>query len=300
VFDLAGNLYGVGGPGIYGCGTLYQLSTANNWNPTTIYSFTGISDGCNPQPPLVFDAVGNLYGTTYGGGNPSCPAGSCGTVFELSPNVDGSWSETTLYKFSGPDGGNPVANVTFDSAGNLWGTTLYGGSNNVGTVFRLTPSVNGWTETVLHSFGHGYDGANPYAGVILDLAGNVYGTTYAGGRNNLGTVFELRAPSWTEGILHNFGSISSDGNFPDAPLTLDVYGNLWGTTLQGGRGNSSGTVFWLTLSNGYWVEHKILFGGGNNAGRYPSGAVVLDASGNAYGTTQTGQYNEGVFYEIVP
>lgn len=186
VMDTNGNLYGTTlYNGAYGGGTVFKISS--DGTATTFYNFctaTGCKNGRYPQAGLILDTNGNLYGTTYGGG-----AYGKGTVFELSP----SGAETVLHSFCArtgcSDGSHPRADLVMDTAGNLYGTTYYGGTNSVGTVFKLSP--NG-TETVLHSFAaNGSDGTHPYAGLVTDTMGNLYGTTYSGGANGYGTVFKV-------------------------------------------------------------------------------------------------------------
>src|SRR5580704_6158050 len=185
VFGPDGALYGttaVGG--IANNGTVFRLtppatscrSTGCPWTETVLYAFTGGSDGANPEAvDLAFDSAGNIYGTTYFGGQP-CIYGQCGVVFKLAKSGQ-HWTETTLYEFSGqPDAGPPFGGVAFDSAGNLWGTTVYGGVYDGGALFELSPAGSGWTETVLHSFGNPPDGFGPDAGVIIDQQGNIFGT----------------------------------------------------------------------------------------------------------------------------
>ena len=167
----------------------------------TLYNFTGTTDGGNPASSLMMDVKGNLYGTTFVGG-----AFGAGEVFELDPATG---VLTVLYSFTGgADGANPFfAEVVFDKSGNLYGTTVGGGTNKLGAVFELMPSASGWTETVLYSFAGGSDGANPYAGLLFDTAGNLYGTTYGGGKNTDGTVFELvhgKTGQWTERVHSQF------------------------------------------------------------------------------------------------
>jgi uncharacterized repeat protein (TIGR03803 family) len=205
IFDQAGNLYGTT-IGFSGYGMVFELSPTPSgpWKETVIHEFTGGQDGGSPWGGLVFDQARNLYGTTRGGGPYWCTEfeGYCGLVYEMSPNPDGSWSETVLHNFSGgKDGGNSTSNLVFDASGNLYGTTLYGGTgpcvaqdqpSGCGTVFRLAPAGNGnWTETVLHSF-RNHPGNYPYAGVTLDAERNLYGTTegiYDDG--TYGSVFEI-------------------------------------------------------------------------------------------------------------
>jgi uncharacterized repeat protein (TIGR03803 family) len=191
ILDAAGNVYGTTNLG-GNCneGTAFELTPEfNGWQETVLYNFCGIHGAGPGFGSLIFDAGGNLYGTTTGGGTYGG-----GTVFELTPTAGGGWTEQPLYNFSVDtgDGWYPLAGLIFDAAGNLYGTTQQGGTNDVGTVFELTPTAGGgWTETVLHSFGNGTDGQNPYAGLIFDAAGNLYGTTWGGGFEYQGTAFEL-------------------------------------------------------------------------------------------------------------
>jgi uncharacterized repeat protein (TIGR03803 family) len=182
---------------------VFKLSpmSGGGWQETVLHTFSGGSDGAASVANLIMDASGNLYGTTSAGGDLSttCFQTGCGVVFELSPDSGGGWTETVLHTFGGADGSFPMAGLAMDSAGNLYGTTLRGGNLSVcggsgcGGVFELSPKVGGgWTETVLHKFGAGgRDGINPQGGVILDAAGNLYGTTRGGGDNTQGTVFKI-------------------------------------------------------------------------------------------------------------
>lgn len=218
VADGAGNRYGTtfqGGP--YGAGTVFELTPTQGggWTERVLHNFNlSTADGSSPYAGLIIDAQGNLYGTTQSGGTYYG-----GTVFELTPKGGGNWTEKILHSFgsNGADGAGPEAGLIMDSAGNLYGTTSYGGTFFSGTVFELTrrPPRGEWTERVLYSFRYNYngtDGASPYGGLVLDTAGNLYGTTVQGGTNDRGTVFELQASGgrWSEKILHNFGS-GSDG-----------------------------------------------------------------------------------------
>jgi uncharacterized repeat protein (TIGR03803 family) len=320
VFDAAGNLYGTTtGGGTYpcgdlGCGTVFELSPTQGggWTEKVLHSFNddGI-DGINPFAGLVFDAAGNLYGTTAQGGTDPCGPLGCGTVFELSPMPGGGWTEKVLYSFgNGTDGAYPLYGaLIFDAAGNLYGTTSSGGTHNCqgnggcGTVFKLTPTVGGaWTETVLYNFGNGTDGYAPEAGVILDPAGgNLVGTTTYGGTNGCavsqysgcGTVFELTPAAgggWTETVVHDFGG-DLDGATPLAGLTLDAAGNLYGTTFVGGT-YDLGTVFRLSPAGLGWSEtvlYNFSLGSGGGPG---AGTLVFDAAGNLYGTV----YYDGVYF----
>lgn len=260
--DSSGNLYGTDTEGNGFGGAVYELSrsTHGNWKRTTIHEFRGApGDGKSPVGGVVFDAAGNLYGTTKQGG-----ASIAGSVFELSPITGGGWSEQILYSFtnSGGDGATPLAGLIMDSAGNLYGTTSAGGGRDCrgtgcGTVFELSPTTGGaWTETILHTFSDtGTDGQTPEAPLVMDQDGNLYGTTYGGGGNSCsansivmscGTVFEL-SPSaggvWNETILHAFtGQNGRDGSNPEGGLIFGRNGLLYGSTFYGGTTNQ-GTVF---------------------------------------------------------
>jgi len=254
--DAAGNLYGTTSRGggtnscINGCGIVFNLSpTAKGlWKFGVLYHFLGWRqhDGQYPNGDLIFDATGNLYGTTFEGGSLSKGAASGnGTAFELSLGPTGAWTEKVIHSFLGgpSDGQYPLAGLTVDQAGNLYGTTQVGGLGNSGSVFELSPGGNGWTETVLYSFSGGSDGANP-ASVLALNSGNVYGTAAYGG-NTLGdgVVFKL-SPSgsgWTEEVLHTFTN-SPDGVRPDGGVVLDDAGNIYGSTFGGGTGGR-GTVY---------------------------------------------------------
>jgi len=253
--DAAGNLYGTTSEGgAYGSyGTVFELTPAGggSWTEQVLHSFNyNGTDGMLPDAGLIMDSGGNLYGTTTYGGTYNS-----GTVFELTPAGGGSWTEQVLHNFNnnGTDGFFPVAGLIFDAAGNLYGTTRFGGSgpcesgeNGCGTIYELSPSASGWTEGVLHNFSpNGEDGTNPYAGLIFDAKGNLYGTTYYGGTYNSGIVFELTpvgGGSWAEKVLHSFNSNGSDGANPIGGLIFDAKGNLYGTTYYGGAYNF-GTVF---------------------------------------------------------
>ena len=306
IFDNAGNLYGtVCCGGANRGGTVFELSpSSGGWTETILHSFpinTG-GDGFAPQAGLIFDSAGNLYGTTSQGGN------GYGTVFQLTPS-SGGWTETILHSFTDSDGSEPFASLIFDSAGNLYGTTSYGGATGHGTVFELTPSSRGWTENVLYSFrsnsvagclptdGPG-DGCYPGAGLIFDKAGNLYGTTVEGGANGYGAVFELTPSNgdWTETLLYSFTNGASDGSDPVAGLILDKVGNLYGTARS--SPNGCGTVFELSHSNGGWTE-TVLHSFTGSDGSYPKAGLIFDSVGNLYGTTfYGGTAGYGIVFEI--
>ena len=253
-----------------------------------------------PYAGLIFDAAGNLYGTTQQSGS-----SYYGKVFELTPNADSSWKESVLHSFDRTDGSSPYAGLVFDSAGNLYGAT-YDGAGGYGTVFELTPDGHGsWTESVLHSFtDDGVDGMYPFARVIFDSAGNLYGTTGGGGAYYMGTVFELTPNgdgSWKESVLHSFNRDGKDGIFPMDRLIFDSSGNLYGTTERGGARNS-GTVFELTPNkDGSWTESVLhSFKSTGTGGEHPYAGVIFDSAGSLYGTTSGGAYNYGTVFKLKP
>jgi uncharacterized repeat protein (TIGR03803 family) len=307
VFDAAGNLYGttVSG-GANGHGTVFELSPNSDgtWTETVLYSFTGGSDGSNPMAGVIFDTIGNLYGTTLSGGN-----SGAGAVFTLTPNSSGGWTESVIYSFTGgSDGQQVTGGVIFDAIGNLYGTATEGGASGHGVVYELTPnSGGGWTQSVLYSFEGGKDGTYPdHASLIFDTAGNLYGEAAMGGKGNCnwirrgcGTVFELTPNpngTWTETVLHRFAG-GKDGGTPESTLIFDQVGNLYGTTLfagggacGGNGGTGCGTVFQLIpKSGGGWKERVLLrFAAAAKKGTNSWGGLVFDTTGNLYGTTITG------------
>jgi uncharacterized repeat protein (TIGR03803 family) len=291
--DTAGNLYGTtSAGGASDNGTVFKISAEGK--ETVLHSFSSGTDGANPQGSLLRDAGGNLYGTTFGGG-----ASGAGTVFKVGPHG----KETVLYSFkAGTDGANPEAGLATDAAGNLYGTTTAGGPNSNGTVFKLTKSEK-WTEKVLYSFGSGTDGAIPVAGVTLNAAGSLYGTTSAGGTYGYGTVFQLKdsKSGWKEDILHNF-ELQSDGGVPYAGLVFDQSGNLYGAATEGGDGGQigGGTVFELTPAKGSWTFTVInSLAGWGISGTFRD--LLLDSSGDIYATTHCDGANDaGTVYELTP
>jgi uncharacterized repeat protein (TIGR03803 family) len=299
IFDAAGNLYGTtSAGGSAGRGTVFELSptAGGNWNETVLYAFGKDDDGGFPMGSLIFDADGNLYGTTQSGN----VFGTCGTVFELSPSVSGIWTETILKNFCDDvaRGDHLEGGVVFDAAGNLYGTTSEG-VGFLGTVYELSPTAGGvWTETTLHKFSiSDGDTSGPYCGVIFDSAGNLYGTSLSGGSYGLGMVFEL-SPSasgiWEFRMLHAFGN-GTDGRTPEAGLIFDAAGNLYGTTSAGGSAYN-GTVFELSPTAGSGWTEKVLhnFGKGIDGELPGYGSLIFDAAGNLYGTTaEGGAYGNG-------
>lgn len=320
VMDRGGNLYGTtrnGGNGpcatqyTKGCGTVFKMRySGSGWLYQPLYSFTGYYDGDGAYPEygaLTIGADGSFYGTTTQGGDAGECGGNrgCGTVFNLKPSptrppsVFSPWTEKVLYSFQqAPDGNIPSGQLVFDSAGNLYGTTFYGGAYYYywGTVFELTPSAGGWTETIIHSFGNGEDGNEPYGGLFIDPAGNLWGTCWSGGSSYWGTVFEM-SPSgsgWTENTVHTFGS---DGVKPFATLVADSAGNLYGSTSDGEY--DTPVIFELSPSNGYWT-YTILYRFGHLAAGGPAAPLMLDAAGNLYGTTAGENDPYGSVFKLSP
>ncbi|HTS08610.1 MAG TPA: Ig-like domain-containing protein [Candidatus Eisenbacteria bacterium] len=258
---------------------------------SVLYSFTGTPDGQTPTSRLTFHN-GNLYGTTHDGG-----AYGQGSVFQLVPNGSGGWKETTIYSFcpggaACVDGANPYyAYLTFDSAGNMYGTAFNGGTLGNGLIFELSPSGSGWLQTVLYNFANSPDGANPINGLIMDGSGNLYGTTYAGGAaGGNGSIFEMSktAGGWIETPLY---SISSNGS----GLIIDSTGNIFGTSFN--------NVFKLTSNGqgGYIFSTLFSFNPAKAAtqGSNPMGTLAFDSAGRLWGTTEAGgANNDGVVYRL--
>lgn len=261
---------------------------------TVLHSFTDGSDGGYPEAGLVFDQVGNLYGTTTSGG-----LYDQGAVFELSPS-SGGWSETVLYNFTGQsDGGYPAAGLVVDESGSLFGTTYRGGSG-YGTVFKLYRAGTRWNEIVLHNFGEGSDGMNP-SGLSVDRKGRAFGTTQFGGTHGTGTVFgmQLSAGVWQYATLYSFGNSETDGSNPTGGVIVGKGERLYGTTQNGGYGR--GTVFALSYTPSGWNEEIIYDFEGGYDGTTPLGGLVADSAGNLYGTTYSGgSYNDGTVFELSP
>ena len=287
--DSAGNFYGSAyDGGSYGAGAVFKVTPTGQ--EKAVYSFTGGTDGANPLARLIMDSAGNFYGTTYGGG-----AYGTGTVFELTK----SGKEKVLYSFAGgSDGANPEASLATDAAGNFYGTTYAGGAYGAGTVFELT---KGGTETVLHSFGSGTDGAYPVAEVTVGPNGQLFGTTSEGGAYGWGTVFQMMTKSgavWKETVVHDF-AFGSDGATPDAGLVLGRGGVLYGATYSGGDGaGGGGTIFEVAPSGGSWTFTAIYgLSGWSNSGTLRD--VLLDPAGNIYATTHCdGSDGLGTVYKL--
>ena len=315
VFDQEENLYGTTlGGGNSGSGVVFRLTrdADGKWRETLLHEFTGGKDGSEPVASLIFDRVGNLYGTTSQGGD-----GKAGVVFRLTPKPDGSWAEDVLHAFCSfslcDDGSDPQSSPIFDQAGNLYGTTNQGGIGGAGVVFELTENADGkWQEKILHQFTGGADGGNPRSSLIFDQAGNLYGTAafdgyYGECSYGCGVVFELTPKSdgsWTDSVLHSFTG-GRDGQYPFAGLTFDKAGNLYGTAEEAGNltrcsGHGCGVVFKLTPNaNGGWNEtvlHTFL----DQPNAFPFAGVIFDSAGNLYGTTYGDQGTAfGSVFEIL-
>ena len=311
-----GSLYGTtryGGMGCGigdypGCGTVYHLAPIcrslvckqvlkQSWKETVIYRFTGGADGAKPSADVTFDSEGRLYGTAVSGG-----AGGWGTVFQLT-QTNNVWSERTLYPFTdGSDGGNPTGGVIFDQAGRLYSTAGSGGAHFCGTVFQLTRSGSNWTESTLYAFQMRPDGCSPEGGLIFDSSGNLYGTTFEGGRSSAGTAFELSpvGQSWTEAVINDFSNNENSPDHPGISLVLDNNGNLYGTAHDGGTHNF-GVVFKLSSSSNGWTYTSLHDFTGGSDGGHPFSNLVFDKAGNLYGTANSGGVHaQGVVFEITP
>lgn len=386
--DRKGNLYGVTAAGgdtqlcvdggaANGCGAVFKLVHENSgWVASPLYLFQGGTDGQSPSGRVIFGPDGALYGVTSAGGTNNCNAGfgTCGIVFRVAPPPSACksfvcpWQKSTLLEFNGTNGDEPMSEVVFDGAGNLYGTTYGGGgkgnvdcfyeTNGCGTAYELTPGNGTWTQTILHTFpATNFDGQNPRANLILDSTGNLYGTAQGGGGLGQGTVFQLSpsGSSWTENLIYSFrgkgdgadplgglllasGSLlgttnylfggeatvfqltpgqgnwvfnlmytfgQQDGYGPEASLTMDAAGNVYGTTVEGGA-YGYGSVFELTPSNGGWTYTSLHDFTGGSDGSYIDSNLVMDADGNLYGVATNGGNDEpclrgcGVVFEITP
>lgn len=268
---------------------------------SVLYTFTGGTDGSLPFGNLTLDSAGNLYGTTSAGGNDS-GSGGRGVVFELSPVSGGGWSESALYAFAGgKDGETPVGGVVFDTAGNLYGTTNFGGTNNLGTVFELSPaSGGGWTHQVLYSFTGGDDALYPNGGLTIDAAGNLYGTSYNGGTSDLGTVFEVSpvfGGGWSESVILNGGT--ARGRSFATNIVPDNAGNLYVAAYAGGSSNA-GAVYRLTHTSSGW-HSGVIYTFLDGADGSDPGGLLFQSPGRLFGVTQSGgTYGYGTAYELTP
>jgi hypothetical protein len=322
VFDSSGNIYGTtSSGGISKCGVVFKLAPTSHggWSESVLYSFGCGSAGMYPKADLVFDVQGNLYGMTPAGGTGTgfCGGssnwyGGCGIAFRLSPNPDGSWTETTIYNFQGsPDAAIPIGALVPDGKEGFYGASEYGGAGPCGTgnratdppsgcgaVFDLTPTGAGWTESVIYSFfvGRGF-ARQPSSGLIVDGPSLLFGASSVGG-NGIGTVFRLddTGRGWNQSILHRFYG-KPDGRSPVGRLVKDPQGVWYGVTAIGGT-NHDGTLFALALTKAGWNE-RILFNSDNSTGE-PLAGPIVDSQGHVYGTADGGSGNNGTIYEVIP
>lgn len=298
VMDKVGNLYGTtysGGPS--NAGTVFEVSKGKE---KVLYAFTGGADGGSPVAGLTFDKAGNLYGTTTAGGS----SGN-GAVFRLAvPAVAGGvWKQSVLYSFgTGTDGAIPVAGVALDASGNLYGTTSAGGTYGYGTVYELKRSAPQWTEAILHEFALASDGAVPYAGLVLDSKGNLYGAASdggGGGSNGGGTIFELTrgTAGWTFNVIYSLPGWGISGTFRNL---LVQPGKIYATTHCDGN-YSAGTVYELTLTGGVWTYDLLYDFTGATDGQFSFSNLVSDKEGNLYGTTtEGGADGSGTAFKVTP
>ncbi|HEX4078576.1 MAG TPA: choice-of-anchor tandem repeat GloVer-containing protein [Rhizomicrobium sp.] len=301
MIDSAGNLYGttyMGGSAQApnGYGTVFELSPGKKktWNFKVLWTFSDGDDGALPSGRLAIDASGNVYGTTTEGGT-----GVVGTVFELSPPANGgnSWTEAVLYNFTGNnDGGEPMGNVLLGSDGNIYGTTAGYGQDNNGVIYVLTPDNGGWTQSVLHAFQGGNDGAAPRDGLMQDSSGTLYGTT-AGFGGSYGSVFSLDTDGSNYAVLYDIPSCQDcySGNGPWQTVSMDSSGALYGATYADGE-NNNGEVFKLTPGqNNQWTPSVLYAFQGGAASNYPYSTVLIGKNGRLYGTSY-GSAGEYGFY----
>jgi uncharacterized repeat protein (TIGR03803 family) len=310
VSDTAGNLYGttnLGGDDScnsgQGCGTVFELSPngTGGWKETTLHKFTGGADGQTPINSLIIDSQGNLYGTALGPGS-DCPP-SCGNAFELSPGT-GKWKFTVLHKFvDGKNGGQPSSPLAMDRAGNLYGTTEFGG-NHIGTIYQLSPNGGGaWTLKTLYSFDVENDRGTPSGSLVVGQDGTIYGTTWASTSPYYGVLYSLSLNSkgkWIVAVLHVFATEKDCGE-PIEGLSADQAGNLYCTSGPN-YGDKRGVLFKFSLNaKAKWVG-KSIYGFGFPDGGGPSdpvGTVLVDSAGNIYGATASGGANQqGTVYEL--
>lgn len=293
ISDSAGNLYGTtayGGDAACNCGILFKLDPAGN--ETVLHTFGTGLDGQRPET-LVRDAAGNFYGVTYAGGSSfTCLLKPCGTIYELAANG----TESVLYSFTGGADGQYPVTITRDNAGNLYGTTVFGGngcstSQGCGTIFELDTAGK---ETILHRFRGGTDGSYPFATLIVDSKGNLYGAASGAGAYLYGTVFMLN-------FAHKFSVIyafkgGADGSYPFGDLVRDATGNFFGTTTNGGIGNAGyGTVFKLSATGQHTLLHMFV----HAEGAYPYGRLSLGAAGSLIGSTSSdGSFGNGTLFEL--
>jgi uncharacterized repeat protein (TIGR03803 family) len=278
--------------------TIVPIAQAQTF--TVLHTFTGQGDGYQPYSTLTMDNAGNLYGTTSEVGH------GAGTIFQFK-RAGSDWILKTLYSFSGPDGAIPYGGVTFGPDGALYGITAQGGSDNEGTIYRLTPQASlcksfscPWNLTTLHSFVGGGDGRLPYlVAPIFGAEGNLYGTTGLGGANGQGAIFQAvdSGGTWTESVIHSMDSFT-EGSYPPSSVVADQAGNLYGVVEDSPTG--FGAVFELNASTGWTLSILHNFTGDHD-GEAPIGSLIVDAAGNLFGTTSTCPSGcDGVVFELSP
>jgi uncharacterized repeat protein (TIGR03803 family) len=307
--DADGNLYGttvVGGSGGVcpedGCGVVYKLTHGSSgWTQSVIYNFTGGKDGYEPGGGVTFDRQGNMYGTTPVGG-----AKGFGTIWELHPQATGNWQFRLVHTFTGgADGGTGSAGrFLIDKAGNLYNVATVGGAYGSGTAYELSPVAGGkWKFTLLYAFKGQPDAGFPYGGLSMDAKGNLYGTTYYDGANDLGSVYRLsrQGNAWRENVLYSFKG-GSDGNNSISNLVFDSAGNMYGTTSEGGAGCSCGVIFKLSpAANGKWSENVAYRFQNTPDAAFAYNGMFVDSKGNMYGATvHGGTSGEGAVYQFMP
>lgn len=308
--DASGNLYGTAvvggsftGPCVEsGCGVVYKLTNSGGtWTQTVIHAFAGGSDGSGPGAGVTFDRHGNLYGMTPTGGT-----NGLGVIYQLKPTANGPWKERVVHAFTGGNDGSTgsAGRLILDSAGNFYGVATAGGANSSGTAFELISTANSqWTFKTLYSFKGTPNAGFPYGALAFDSKGNLFGTTYYDGANNLGSVYRLSNNNgvWSESLLYSFKG-GSDGSSPISNLVVDSAGNLYGTTSEGGAQCSCGTIFKLTQgANGKWTETIEYRFQGPPDGAFVYNGMVADSAGNLYGATvHGGLSNEGAIYKFTP
>jgi uncharacterized repeat protein (TIGR03803 family) len=300
--DANGNLFGTtGGGGTTAYGAVFEiLKTTNGYAgiPIVLASFSG-DDGAFPVSSLLSDANGNLIGTTEEGGS-----SNSGTVFEITKTATGySSTPTVLVSFNGNDGFFPIAGLIADASGNLFGTTVLGGTSNAGTVYEVVKTSSGYasTPTVLANFSTGASNAYPYGGLLADAKGDLFGTSMEGGPYAAGVAFEIPKTTSGYGVPTTLLSFNdADGAFPWASLIADADNNLFGTTAGGGT-NSDGTVFEIAFTaTGYATAPATVANLDAVNGTNSYGSLIADANGNLFGTASNGgAYGEGTVFEVI-
>jgi uncharacterized repeat protein (TIGR03803 family) len=304
--DSQGNLYGTavtGGSGSCegGCGVAYKLTNSGGvWTQTVIHAFTGGDDGYGPGTGLTLGRYGILYGMTPTGG-----ANGQGVIFLLRPMANGTWNLKVIHAFTGgTDGAGGSAGRLLRYKGGLYGVTTTGGANGKGVAFKLTHPVGGWQFTTLYAFQGQPDAGFPYGALTPDGQGNLYGTTYYDGANNLGSVYQL-APqpdgTWKESVLYSFKG-GRDGSGSISNVVFAKTGAMYGTTSAGGASCNCGVIFKLTPgANGTWREYVTYRFKGAPDGAFPYNGMVGDLAGNFYGPTkQGGTGDDGTIYKFTP